>query len=118
MGKSERVKGHSFEREIAIALRRFFPKCKRHLEVQKCEALGFDLDHTGPFRFQLKRLKKWAPITCIEEVVPAPGIIPALITKGDHKPAVVCLYFEDFLKLLGDIGEAFVDVEPVTIDDF
>jgi hypothetical protein len=84
------------------------------------EAKGYDLDHTGPFRFQCKAMKKYAPISCIEEVKDLKGTMPALITKGDRKPAVVCMYFDDFIKILSDVGVAFegVDSSKVSIKDF
>lgn len=103
-----RNKGHGFERACAIALRKIYPNAKRHLEVQKAEAMGFDLDCTGPFRFQCKAFKKYANPNRIEEVVFKKGEIPALITKGDHKKPIVCLYLDDFIKILDDVGEAFV----------
>lgn len=118
-GRAVRQKGHSFERECALALRKVYPDAKRHLEVQKCEALGYDLDNTGPFKFQCKRNVKYAPLNKIEEVQAASGDIPALITKGDHKKAIVALYLDDFIKILNDIGEAFVGVpDEITVDDF
>ena len=112
MGKYQRTKGHSFERQVAIALRDIYPNAKRHLEMQMQECAGFDLDNTGPFRFQCKAMKKYAPLSMIEEVKPSPGIIPGLITKGDNKRPIVAIYLDDFIKILKDIGEAFVGEEP------
>jgi lipopolysaccharide biosynthesis protein len=106
-GRYQRTRGHSFERECAEKLRAVYPECKRHLENQAQEALGYDLDNTGAFRFQCKRNKKYAPLSCIEEVKDLNGTMPALITQGDHKKAIVAMYFDDFLKILSDIGEAF-----------
>lgn len=100
MSKLSRTKGHGFERACAKKLRAVFPDCKRHLEMQKEEALGFDLDNTGPFRFQCKAYKKYAPVGKIEEVILEEGVIPALITKGDSKKPVVCLYLDDFVKVI------------------
>ena len=102
MGKLSRTKGLSFERQIAIKLREIFPNARRHLEYQSEEANGVDLVNTGAFRIQCKKLKKYAPITCIEEVVcdPVMGDIPVLITAGDNKPAMAVLPLDDFLKLI------------------
>ena len=104
MSKLSRTKGHSFERWVAAKFRSIFPEVKRHLEFQKEEAQGFDLDNTGKLAIQCKAYKQYAPITKIEEVR-APGKIPALVTKGDRKPAVICMYLDDFLKIAHDIGE-------------
>lgn len=106
-GRYQRTRGHSFERECAERLRTIYPEAKRHMENQAQEAMGYDLDNTGPFRFQCKRNKKYAPLSCIEEIKDLNGTMPALITQGDHKKAIVALYFEDFIKILSDVGEAF-----------
>ena len=105
MGKMQRTKGHSYERECAKLLRGIFPDAKRHLEVQIQDCQGYDLDNTGKFRFQCKRMKKWASISKIKEVTDLDGTIPALITKGDREKSVVALYLDDFIKILK--GESF-----------
>lgn len=102
-----RNKGAAYEREIARKLRHIYPKARRKLEYNEMDANGVDLQDTGPFRFQLKRGRNYAPINKIEEIQVGDGI-HALITKGDKKRDVVCLYLEDFLKIIEDIGEAYV----------
>ena len=109
-GKQARARGLQFERDVAIKLRRFFPKAKRHLEFQKEEAKGFDLDNTGNFYFQLKKKQHYASISCIEEVkTDNPLSIPALITAGDRSRPVVCFYLDDFLTMMdaGKLHELF-----------
>lgn len=100
-----RNKGLSFERAIANELKCIFPDCKRHLEFQFQTALGFDLDNTGALKIQCKKFKKYAPISCLKEVK-AIGI-PVLITAGDREKPVACLYLDDFIRILKDIGEAY-----------
>jgi hypothetical protein len=97
-----RQKGLSFERKIANDLRVVFPNAARQLEFQKDCAKGIDLRETGRFKFQCKKLKAYAPITCLSEVVcdSALGDIAVLVTAGDNKPPVAVLSFEDFLELL------------------
>jgi len=93
-----RKKGHDFEREIAKRLRDIgFRRAKRHLEVQREEANGFDLDHTGPFAIQCKRTKKYASIETINEI--KSDLMPILVTKGNGKPIMVAMTFDDWLKL-------------------
>lgn len=104
-GKMSRTKGHGYERAIANKLKPIYPEAKRHLESQAQEALGYDLDNTGPFLIQCKRYKQYAPINKIEEIKPSKGI-HALITKADRKPDIICLYLDDFLEILKDIGTA------------
>lgn len=104
-GAYARRRGHSFEREIANRLKEegLYPEAKRHLENQAAEALGYDIDNTEPFYIQAKRNKQYAPITKIEEVqldkLPEDAV-PVLITKGDRKREVVCMYFEDWIDLV------------------
>jgi hypothetical protein len=104
-GLRSRRKGHNFEREIAKRLRSIFPEAKRHLEYQGQEAAGYDLDNTGMLRIQCKRNKQYAPITKIEEV--KEDGVPVLITKGDGKREVVCMYLDDWIDLvrLADISK-------------
>ena len=105
-GKASRDKGLNYEREIARKLKHIFPDVKRHLEFQYQECDGYDLDNTGKFKIQCKRLKKYTSISKIEEVQAKPGEIPALITKGDRKKDVVCLYLQDFINLLDRFNKA------------
>lgn len=102
MSKLSRTKGHSFEREIAIALRSIFPNARRHLEYQMPEANGVDLVHTGHYRIQTKRGRKAAPISAIKEVTADEllGEVPILITQGDRDRIYVVMPFEEFLSLL------------------
>src|ERR1043165_9953272 len=102
MGKKSRTKGHSFERETAIALRLVFPDARRLLENHKDDAQGVDILNPGSFKFQCKRFKKYAPLSCIREVVcdRELGDIPVLVTKGDHEETLCALPMEDFLWLL------------------
>lgn len=101
-GKLSRRKGHSFEREIAIALRVVFPEARRHLEYQDAEANGVDLVQTGHYRFQLKRGRKPAALSAIKEVTADEefGEIPVLITQGDHERILAVVPFEHFLHLV------------------
>lgn len=102
-GRHSRTKGHSFERHIAKLFRELglFPFAKRHLENQKEEALGFDLDNTGPFLFQLKRYAKWVSVSKIFEVQKQyEGDIPVLVQKADNQPAISSLFFDDFCRVI------------------
>ena len=102
MSKLSRTKGHSFEREIAVALRGVFPGARRHLEYHEDDANGVDLIGTGRFKFQCKRLRKYASITKIDEIMcePAFGDVPVLVTKGDGTPIMAVLAFADLLDLI------------------
>jgi len=105
-GAYARTKGHQFEREVVKKLRPIF----RDVERVKCgdslDLNGVDIRSTGSLRIQCKRNKKYAPIGKIEEVKCDDGI-PILWTKGDFKRPVVCMYEDDFLKIIQDIGEVY-----------
>ena len=102
MGKTNRRKGHQFERDIVNLLGE---GAKRVLEYQ--EGLGFDVEY-GRLRIQCKRGKSYAPINRIEEVYEGMKksnnkditmAVPVLITKADKKRAIVAMYLDDFLKI-------------------
>ena len=101
-GSYSRRKGHSFEREVAIALRRVFPNAERLLEFQVSQANGVDIKNTGPYRIQCKKMKKYAPLSKIKEVKCDEwlGEIPVLVTAGDSERRLACLPLDDFIDLL------------------
>lgn len=108
MSKAARRKGHQFERDIANRLKEVFPNARRHLEYQSACANGMDIANTEPYFFQCKKLKKYASITCIEEVKcdEALGDIPVLVTAGDGKPIMAVLPFEELIRLFKADREA------------
>lgn len=108
IGKYSRSKGKAGEHWLVNKVKSIFPHAKRHLEFQKQEAKGYDLDNTGNLRFQMKNYKDYCPISKIKEVVKeSDSDIPVLVTKGVRKPAVACLYLDDLIKILEDVGEAY-----------
>jgi hypothetical protein len=106
MGRAQRVKGHSFEREVARQLRDIFPDVMRQLEYQENTANGIDLTNTGKLRIQCKKHKNYVSINTIKEVKSKDGI-PVLVTAGDREKPVACLYLEDLIKILSDISNAY-----------
>lgn len=105
MSKSQRVKGHGFERLIAQKFRTYFPNARRHLEYHKDDAAkGIDLINVGAFKIQCKRGKRYAPINKINEVKIdcIEGGIPLLITKADNAEAMVAMPLNFFLTMLRD----------------
>jgi len=102
MSKLSRTKGHSFEREVSIALRLVFSEARRHLEYQDQEANGIDIVNTGPYKIQCKRGRKYSSLSAIKEVMADEmlGDIPVLVTKGDNERILVALPLEAFIDLL------------------
>ncbi len=102
MSKLSRTKGHSFERNVAIALRHLFPDCRRHLEYHAREANGVDLIETGPYRFQCKKKKKYASVSTIKEIqCNRETEIPVVVTAGDNEEWMAILPFSELVKLIG-----------------
>lgn len=106
-GKRSRKKGHDFERECAKKLRRLYPGAQRNLEYQSNNCYGVDIAGTGRLRVQCKRHRNYSPIGAIEEI--RTSGLPVLLTKGDRKRTVACLYFDDLLSILEDIGVVYED---------
>ena len=52
---------------------------------------------------QVKTYKKYAPIEKINEIKDHAGY-RALVTKGNYKPWMICMQFDDFLAIAQDIG--------------
>ena len=100
--RNSRRKGHSFERLVANLLKPLYPNARRHLEFQVGEANGVDISNTGSYKIQCKRLAKYAPVTCIEEVQCCEelGDVPVLITAGNEKRAVAVIPLEEFIRLV------------------
>lgn len=118
-GKSSRDKGKAFESEIVSRFRLAgWLGAKRHLEFQTAEAKGYDLDNTEPFRIQCKAYASYAPISCLNEVHRAPGVIPVLITKGDSAAPVAVLPFKDFMTMVTTMRNAGLVLAPPTAEDF
>lgn len=100
--KGARAKGHSFERLIANSLKEIFPNARRQLEYHEADCNGVDIANTEHFKFQCKKLRRYASITAIEEVQcdEEIGDIPVLVTAGDGQRPMAVLPFDDFLILL------------------
>ena len=99
-GRSSVIKGKSFERKVVNDLKSHGFKAKRNLEDivdnNKVDVLSELID------IQCKRNKKYCSISKLLEV--KTDKVRALVTKGDHMPAVICLEWEDFLKIIKERG--------------
>lgn len=105
--KYSRQKGVAFERHVAECFRRVgYPHAKRHLEFQVEEAKGIDLDHTGRFKVQCKKLASYVSVNTIQEIKCDEflGDVPVLVTAGTNQRAMVVLPFDSFLELLNDLN--------------
>lgn len=100
--KRAREKGIQFERLVAAALSPVFPKVKRRLEFQQLEQRGVDLDNTGRYLFQCKKLAKYAPINLIKEIDlrACKDKIPVLVTSGTGQEPMAVLPLSSLVELL------------------
>lgn len=100
--RSARAKGHGFERYIANTLKHIFPNARRLLENHKDDAKGVDILHTGLYRFQCKKYRKYVNPSRIKEVQcdELLGEVPVLITAGDNQRALAIIPYEELLRLL------------------
>jgi hypothetical protein len=101
MASRSRTKGHSFEREIANDLKEIFPEARRKLEYSLADCTGVDLQDTGEFKIQCKRLKGSVPMSKIKEIKEAG--IHLLVAKSDRDKTMAVLYWEDLLNILGEL---------------
>lgn len=103
---NSRRKGHQYERDIIKKLRGVFPDIERVKCGDNLDMSGVDFRGTGQLRIQAKRNRAYAPICKIKEIR-VPDGIHILWTKGDKERDVVCLYADDFIKILEDIGVVY-----------
>jgi len=109
MGRSERTKGHKFEREVARGfVEAGYLRACRQLEYQENTAFGVDLDGTGVYLVQCKNRKQYVSVATSREIrVEAyrkwKGIdeaVPLLVTKAERQPVMAVLHWNHLLKLL------------------
>lgn len=110
-GRSNRTKGHSFEREVAQLFRELWPEAKRGLQTRGGSKEAPDVDGT-PFFIEAKRGKKTnikaaleqAYVACHEPTEAGTAVIdtrpPLAICKDDRRRATATMYLDDFMELL------------------
>ena len=108
MGKSQRRKGHDFERWTAREFRRLYPDSRRYLD-DVYGGSGIDVT-AGPWAIQCKAYHKYAPIAKIEEIED-PDRFPLLVTRGDYKMPMAVLPLHLLLLILEDVGIAYKGVK-------
>ncbi len=108
MSKLSRTKGHSFERKIASECREIgFPEARRQLEYHEDDAKGVDIQGTGCFKIQCKKLKAYVSINTIKEVqCDREKEIPILVTAGDGLEPMAVISWSDLKLLIKNYNEA------------
>ena len=106
-GRSARVKGHSWEREIANRLKPLDPSSRRN--VSESQEGSFDILTELPLALQCKCLSQWrlTPHAIWQQAKDHAGDrIPAGVVKIDRKkPELVILAWDDFYNLVEAINE-------------
>ena len=103
-GKAARTKGHSFERFIAIELRKIDPTAMRN--VAETQQASVDINTRLPLAIQCKALKRWSltPHSIYAQACDGarkPTDVPITIVKIDNKsPQLVTMALEHFLQLM------------------
>ena len=108
MGKSQRTKGHGWEREVARRLRECMPGCqaKRGLQTQGGAQDVPDVS-AGPLHIECKVGKRppvrkallTATSTCPK------GKIPLAVIKEDYRVPYIVMQLDDFEDFLGEWWE-------------
>jgi hypothetical protein len=105
MGKSQRTKGHNFERETAVKLREIFPEARRGLQYQDGKNPP---DVVGtPFHIECKVGKKPNPRTALEQAITDSdgSLIPVAVIKDDRREPFIVMQWNDFFELVREWNE-------------
>ncbi len=108
MGKSQRVKGATWERAVAAMFREAMPdvEIRRNLQTQGGKAVGNDLVVPG-YAIECKAGKLPNPRAALAQAErDSKGGIPVAIIKDDRQPPFVCLRLDAFLEMVRRLGGA------------
>ena len=101
MGKSERLKGHNFERQVVHALRWIFHRCARGFQTRGGTNEEPDITNT-PFYLEIKASKRNPSVAgALEQAEAATdGRMPVAICKKDREEPVVGMRMNHWLYML------------------
>lgn len=106
MGKSQIVKGHGYEREIARRFRAVLGSARRGLQYRDGAECA---DVVTPiFHIECKRHKRTNPKSALNQAIRTceAGKYPVGVCKDDYKEDTVTMLLDDFLDLVRDWWEA------------
>jgi hypothetical protein len=101
-GKSARVKGHTFERDIAKKFRDAgWPECETsRFASKKMDDMKVDLVETKPFYVQCKAVENLGPVHNVLAEMPKGQLINIVFHKKSRQGTIVAMSEEDFWALL------------------
>ena len=102
MGKSQRTKGHQFERRVAADMREIgYEEARRQLEYNEDDANGIDIQNTKPFAVQCKAMKQQPNVPKVmKEIKHSFDEIPVVVYKVDNKGIFAAFRYEDALDMM------------------
>ena len=101
MSKSQRDKGHNWERDVVNILKDRGYAASRNLTQTRDS--GGDII-IGKWLFECKRYAKIAVYTWLDQAIKAAGenLTPVVIAKADRKEPIVIMRLDDFLSIIGE----------------
>lgn len=109
-GKTNRRKGHQFEREVAGVLRDYFPNAKRQLEYQEDDCKGVDIANTGRYKVQCKCKQKYVSVNTIKEIQCGENDVPIVVTKAMREEAMAIIPWKHLLTLIAKTEHHALDI--------
>lgn len=112
MGKMQRTKGATYEREVAATISSRLGRPTKRMLGQARDG-GHDLEQVGPWLFECKRRAKIAVYEWLDQVAKAckytanqpGGQTPVVIARADNRKSIVIMDFEDWLAMAKDVLE-------------
>lgn len=116
MGKMQRTKGSSFERDIVNVLKDRGYEASRNLTQTRDGGGDIDLPR---WLLECKRYAKIAVYTWLKQAIKAarPGQIPVVIARADKEEAIAILKFTDFMELMDAKEAKTKPFDPIVAPD-
>lgn len=103
-GRSNRRRGHDFERWVARKLRPIFPRAERGFQTRGGTTEETDIKGVPAFDIECKVGAQPNIRAAMKQVQEArPGGTPVVVSKRDREGALVTMRFEDWLELVAAV---------------
>jgi len=99
--KTQRRKGHNFERKITRELKEYFPAAVTSRNgARGSDQAGIDVINTGLFNTQCKRRENLNIFNVLNKEMPKDHNINVVFWKKDRQADIICMEKTDFYDLL------------------